>query len=662
MPTNSDNYSTIIDSVNDVREALSGAPKSYPSNYAGIIAALKDLGTLGIPGTGDTPPGWSPTYDENGNIIGGSYDQLPNNGQLWFDTRQGRLFIYRDGDWYQANGADGLTIVGSTIPPREVIGGTWYNTSNNSYYIYDGTTWSIIGGATAYSTDALALANPTTARYNNTDNYLPAIGVMVTQADANNYYYDALRALDDELFTTNTNLSNIREDRVPTIAVSAPANPIEGDFWYGTETGVLSIYSGTQWETTYELTAADLASVEADITALEGSVATAQASIAALESAPEKTYTLGTFLGTGTESITPGIVLKDQDDGVTSCTFSAGSGIDVTESATGIIVAAPTLVAAIDAIEADYLTSTDSAGFNSSIGTNSTAIQTLTQVNNTQDTRLSALETTASTLAQASDLASRLHTDGGSLYGNLCLCNNRITDLAAPVDANDAARKVDIDALQTAIDQTYFRKDGGTLTSVVLENSDLNEPTFDFSGQNAYSTKAFKMKTNGSNDTAMFGTNSNLFEYAWEFSGNEDWVWSHTTGGKSASINKDGIATKQLLLGDLAANDSTGRVISNPVNVGSLLSTHTAQIHNLETELATAPTRFYYQDTAPITGVNNGNLWFDTVNIRLLVRHSGAWINADRVEDSTLKTDLRNAVNNSTDYASLKSALLSVLS
>ena len=45
-------------------------------------------------------------------------------------------FVWEDGAYYQANGADGLTVVGSDAPEREVIGGLWYNTNNNNLYLY----------------------------------------------------------------------------------------------------------------------------------------------------------------------------------------------------------------------------------------------------------------------------------------------------------------------------------------------------------------------------------------------------------------------------------------------------------------------------------------------------------------------------------------------
>ncbi len=64
------------------------------------------------------------------------------NGQLWFDTRQGRLFVWQEDDWYQTNGADGLPIItddGSAPEVDYVVPGQfWYDKLNNNLYIWAG--------------------------------------------------------------------------------------------------------------------------------------------------------------------------------------------------------------------------------------------------------------------------------------------------------------------------------------------------------------------------------------------------------------------------------------------------------------------------------------------------------------------------------------------
>ena len=72
--------------------------------------------------------------------------------------------------------------------------------------------------------------------------------------------------------------------------------------------------------------------------------------------------------------------------------------------------------------------------------------------------------------------------------------------------------------------------------------------------------------------------------------------------------------------------------------------------------------KIYYGDAEPSTPIIDGSIWYDSLNSRHLVYHSNAWVQTDRVEDTAMKTSLYNAVNNSTDYATLKSNLLTALS
>lgn len=72
-------------------------------------------------------------------------------GNLWFDTNQGRLFIYASGNgisepaWYQTN-AEALALKGDlppsgtglNAPPRD--GAIWYNTLMGSLFVYDATS------------------------------------------------------------------------------------------------------------------------------------------------------------------------------------------------------------------------------------------------------------------------------------------------------------------------------------------------------------------------------------------------------------------------------------------------------------------------------------------------------------------------------------------
>ena len=153
-------YQGIVDAFNQVRRAQGEKPLGYDPNYRGVIEAILDLKKWGQAGDGDTPPGWIPEYDNDGNIIGGTWFPVPDNGTLWFDERQGRMFVWIDDAFYQTNGADGLPHVGDNPPSQEIPGSFWFNTNTNVLYIYDGSNWVIVSTSAGISTATLALSNP----------------------------------------------------------------------------------------------------------------------------------------------------------------------------------------------------------------------------------------------------------------------------------------------------------------------------------------------------------------------------------------------------------------------------------------------------------------------------------------------------------------------
>lgn len=85
-----------------------------------------------------------------GVIVGTSPGVSYSEGSLWFDTLEGRLFVYASGygssaDWYQTN-AEALVYksevppsgAGDNAPPRD--GSLWFNTLLGSLFVYDATT------------------------------------------------------------------------------------------------------------------------------------------------------------------------------------------------------------------------------------------------------------------------------------------------------------------------------------------------------------------------------------------------------------------------------------------------------------------------------------------------------------------------------------------
>jgi hypothetical protein len=96
-------------------------------------------------------------------------------GDLWFDTNEGRLFVYASGNgvsdpaWYQTN-AEAIALkseappsgTGENAPPRD--GSIWFNTLMGSLFVYDATTsgWYETGPSRSFAYGSAAPASTST--------------------------------------------------------------------------------------------------------------------------------------------------------------------------------------------------------------------------------------------------------------------------------------------------------------------------------------------------------------------------------------------------------------------------------------------------------------------------------------------------------------------
>ena len=158
----SSNFDGAIAAANSLLTSQGYGIRDYPSNMGGLVSAILAL-NLSPANIGITPPQWMPTRDENGLVTGDGWDPAPQNGTLWFDTRQGRLMVWVNDGFYQANGNDQLVALSDDAPSSPIKGQTWYSTSNGVYYIYSGSTWvAITGGENSFATlssDILQIQN-----------------------------------------------------------------------------------------------------------------------------------------------------------------------------------------------------------------------------------------------------------------------------------------------------------------------------------------------------------------------------------------------------------------------------------------------------------------------------------------------------------------------
>jgi hypothetical protein len=66
----------------------------------------------------------------------------PVPGQLWWNTKDGQLYIYTGWQWVAASCCDCTqTPVSATPPPKPVAGTLWWNSSDGQLYIFTGTQW-----------------------------------------------------------------------------------------------------------------------------------------------------------------------------------------------------------------------------------------------------------------------------------------------------------------------------------------------------------------------------------------------------------------------------------------------------------------------------------------------------------------------------------------
>lgn len=534
-----DSYGGIVAALVELRQRNGLGYKAYDSSFHGIIEALLDLGILGNAGDGELPPGWDVITDGDGNIIDGDWAKPPENGQLWFDERQGRLFVWVDDAFYQTNGADGLTFVGENPPQEEVIGAMWYNSETKALYIYDGTDWNLIDMTGTLSTENLLMNVITTALAEATGPVITPFttsGSPATQGLYNRWVVRALKELEADVDTLNS---------TPSVDVgnSAPTAASEADLFFDTTDQNLYVYSGSQWIPSFNSSQnnTSFVSINAAIEALEDLV---QAQVNALNTRlndlPLDTFALASDCTANTDALSNSLSSL-------SATVGDLSRFATNQSLADKVSALNTKIDIVDAKEPDF------TGLATDVG----------------------LAVVKSSLEQLiADRKQECYS-----YANL-----RANEVATAIpDISGKANTADLQAFITQAAQHYFPRLGGTLNGTFgMEKNDLALPSFDFSNAHYYGTKVFKFKSNSVSDQYVeFGTNDTPWEYAWDFGANEDFCWKHTDSGKVFSIDENGPACEKLLIGQFGSNTPGGRYLVNKIEVGETLRSHKSALEEV---------------------------------------------------------------------------------
>ena len=550
-------YGGVIGALQDQIKGSGNTVKSYPENFNGIIAAIQDL-KLGekVPGSnpGDKPPGGDVIINDQGEpewII----TEQPIDGQLWFDTRQGRMFVWLTDNWYQTNGGDGIPIVTLTAEPPAldyvVPGQMWYDKTGNNLFIFAGDyqdansnigpdvdgvpVWILVSdldGDFLQTTATLPLALDSSTFASATKTILPPLveANYNVQKDYNIYVNDALLALEDAIEDIDT---------VVATGVTAPANPLNGQLWYDTESLELSIYykdeNSSQWVPT-----SVTHSIDSQLNPLRSAIATEASTREAAVN--NLTTMLNQFDIADNISITHLenliIALEAKVDNKPVINTSLYVGTDAFTSSTNSITSR---LVSLENATPDY----------SSLISKAEA-----------ETEHAALETLIATKATPADVA--------------------VVAAQIPNVSSFIVQQNVTDAIEN-ITTEYLPRTGGVLTgSFQLQKNDYGLPSLDFSGASWYSRKAFKLTANAQTPAdTTFGTTDNPWEYAWEFGADEDFCWIYNDTNKVFSINKEGPACSTIYLGDLGDNTNNGRVIHNKIDVKERLNTYQTAFQNV---------------------------------------------------------------------------------
>ena len=622
-------FEGIIAAFNDVRVERGLEAKEYQDNFGGIISAVRDLIAVHNVHSAEFPPNWELETNLAGEITGASFSYTPSDGSLWFDKRSGRLMIWDTDAYYQTNGADGLTAVTPTQPTVEVEGALWFNTTNQTLYIYYSGTWNVALVSGVQGTADLPL-NGTTVTYYGTVNPLlvnvsqfsPATPADRNQSVLNRWVIQAVRELDAALEAKDA-------VAIAPAAASAPSSPTEGDLYFNT--GDLNLYvyntiSGTAaWRHAINPTNFSDDRLKEKDGLLTGSLDKLKQITAFFYYENEEAKKLGfrneeRQLGLSAQQIKnvlPEVVTIapfDRELDAKTGKFKSRSkqkylSVDYEKISAFTIEALKELDTKVDLKPSEEVVLKHKQEVESKIDElNSRLKQSTSHLkeligNNTSYASASDLDEISAwieTMNHKVDLIDKKEVDLSGLVTtdelsesiketrehiiNLHKATEVYTDQRAQLikdalpDFDQIATRTEVEksieeVKQSIADANYVSDKGGDIAGrFQIKNADIELPSLDFSASPSDSQKAFRFKSNAAKDTTVdFGTTENFWEYAWEFSEKEDFCWKGENG-KVCSIDQNGVACTKLLIGQFSDNNEDGRVVNNSVDVGERLS------------------------------------------------------------------------------------------
>jgi hypothetical protein len=562
-----ESYGGIIAAVKDALASIAcGSNKAYPHNFAGIIAAIEDLAKCLNAGNnidvGDKPPDWNVIIYPDGSIDGEWNDnEPPLDGNLWFDTRQGRLFVSIDEEYWQTNGGDGLAYVSENVPiPQPVIGSTWYDTYNKIMYVWtDEGVWEAVRGAedVAQTTATLPLAfksrltagggggaNILPDDFPTSDNFpsvLPPLDLTAqnVQADYNEWLLWSLLRVGE---ATEYNTINFGPNPPPEEELQP------GSMWYDTNALELSVWysdgDSNQWVPTSVSYQYDeqLARMENQIatetaeraSAIQEAKTSLQSEITSVSGA---VYTLENTLRQAISEAVSGVVVSDPDLSSYSTTVDLSSAREALEEKINNFKSD---------LELELLELQNSLG--------------------AVDTNLIASINSKATVEQLSEV------------------------LSAIPDTSNLLSEQAIDVKIAEMNHRLIPKTGGILNGrFQIQKSDISLGALDFTRATTDARNAITIKPSDNSDNIIsFGTTETDGEVAFTFKGNEDFCWVYDNTDKVFSIDRSGAAVKNIVLADFGENNSNGRTLHNKIDVRDRLVKYQSAFEEMRQSISLA--------------------------------------------------------------------------
>ena len=565
-----ESYGGIIGALQDQLVNQTGTTRSYPENFAGIIAAIQDLeGAQNEPpvSIGPKPPGGDVIINPDGDFEW-VITIKPDDGTLWFDTRQGRLFTWIDSDWYQTNGGDGIPIVTDDGSPPAidvaVPGQMWYDKKDNNLFIFSGDYQADDGTINQDGDGVLVwkLVADLDLDFLQTTATLPltVLGPRIAEArEISDLYYiptddaslfDVQKDYNEFLFAYLSNLDLGLQGIQPVYVSDTPpaqADVKPGQLWYDTESLEMSVAyeddDRIQW-----VPVSAAYNYDDDLTEVRSLVAT-------------ETRTR---------------------EAVVHTIFERLESIDISDAAE-----ITTIQTTLDDLQAQI---NDVPTYDLSVYAKEVTFNNALAL---VDTRIDAVEAITATLNNYATL-SELTTATNSLQSiiNTKASTEDVAAVQASIPSVDSfVTQNDIDTSIDNITTEYLPRTGGVLDgSFIIQKTNYGLPAFNFSQASWYGKDAFKFTANAptTGNDSTFGTTDNFWEYAWNFSAEEDYCWIYNDTNKVFSITKEGPACSTLVLGDFGDNTANGRVIHNKIDVKERLNTYQAAFQQMRQGVSNA--------------------------------------------------------------------------